>query len=192
VPTVPERMRLRHLPGQELSRCIRRGHVWRHLGGDSAAGLAATGALRPIESRIPLISGSASSLTRAGADPFAGRADTSCRLLSSWGDDRRSFPIKAATYDPSTSTVTLTLKKPAKWSVLYALQDAPELAGHELADLQGHALEEPVGATGTFSVSLNPRSRLPLPGGSMVFAFTVNSFRSDTTRAPGSASPPYS
>ena len=35
-----------------------------------------------------------------------------------------SFPIAAATYDPSTSTVTLTLKRPAKASSLYEITSA--------------------------------------------------------------------
>jgi hypothetical protein len=50
-----------------------------------------------------------------------------------------SFPIAAATYDPSASTVTLTLKRPAKASSLYEIANAYPLTGHELTDLEGQA-----------------------------------------------------
>jgi hypothetical protein len=36
----------------------------------------------------------------------------------------KSFPIAAATYDPSTSTVTLTLKRPTRASLLYQVSSA--------------------------------------------------------------------
>ncbi len=92
--------------------------------------------------------------------------------------DVQSFPIKAATCDPSTRMVTLTLKQPTRSSELYALHNAGPLAGHELTDLRGDPLEEPIGATGAFSIALNPASGLPLPGGSMVYAFSPDTDRS--------------
>ncbi len=54
----------------------------------------------------------------------------------------QSFPIAAATYDPSTSTVTLTLKRPVAASKLYQISSAYPLRGHELTDLQGQPLAE--------------------------------------------------
>jgi hypothetical protein len=51
-----------------------------------------------------------------------------------------SFPISAATYDPSTATVTLTLKRPAKASSLYEVSSAYPLKGHELTDTEGQSL----------------------------------------------------
>jgi hypothetical protein len=52
----------------------------------------------------------------------------------------QSFPIAAATYDPSTRAVTLTLKRPAKASSLYEISGAYPARGHELTDLEGQQL----------------------------------------------------
>jgi hypothetical protein len=49
----------------------------------------------------------------------------------------QSFAIAAATYDPSTRAVTLTLKRPAKASSLYQISSGYPLRGHVLTDLQG-------------------------------------------------------
>ena len=54
----------------------------------------------------------------------------------------QSFPIAAATYDPSTSTVTLTLKRPVTASKLYEISSEYPLRGHELTDLAGQPLAE--------------------------------------------------
>jgi len=50
------------------------------------------------------------------------------------------FPIAAATYEPSTSTVTLTLKRPVKASSLYEVSGAYPARGHALIDLAGQQL----------------------------------------------------
>ena len=55
----------------------------------------------------------------------------------------QSFPIAAANYDPSTSTVTLTLKRPARASSLYEVSSAYPLKGHELTDTGGRPLASP-------------------------------------------------
>jgi hypothetical protein len=55
----------------------------------------------------------------------------------------RTFPIAAASYDPSTSTVTLTLKRPARASSLYEISSAYPLKGHEVTDTEGQALASP-------------------------------------------------
>ena len=62
----------------------------------------------------------------------------------------QSFPIAAATYDPSTLTVTLTLKRPVKASRLYEISSAYPVKGHELTDLEGQPLAEgvPLGTSG--------------------------------------------
>jgi hypothetical protein len=52
----------------------------------------------------------------------------------------QSFPIAAATYDPSTSTVTLKLKRPVKASSLYEISGAYPARGHALIDLAGQQL----------------------------------------------------
>jgi hypothetical protein len=64
-------------------------------------------------------------------------------LLFGGGSDTteyRSFPITAATYDPSTSTVTLTLKRPILASKVYAVSSAYPFKGHELTDPEGQRL----------------------------------------------------
>ncbi len=67
----------------------------------------------------------------------------------------QSFPIAAATYDPSTSTVTLTLKRPAKASRLYQISSAYPLRGHKLTDLQGQPLSpDSTPGTGTFTIGV--------------------------------------
>jgi hypothetical protein len=55
----------------------------------------------------------------------------------------QSFPIAAANYDPSTSTVTLTLKRPARASSLYEVSSAYPLKGHELTDTEGQPVVSP-------------------------------------------------
>jgi hypothetical protein len=72
-----------------------------------------------------------------------------------------TFPIKAASYDPGTSTVTLTLTRPTRSSSLYAVKSPRTLAGHELTDSEGHPLAEPDGARGTFSVALETLAGSP-------------------------------
>ncbi len=70
----------------------------------------------------------------------------------------QSFPIAAATYDPSTSTVTLTLKRPTKASKLYRLSSArTPLGGHKLTDLQVSRLLKAVSPSrlhGEFSIGV--------------------------------------
>jgi hypothetical protein len=51
-----------------------------------------------------------------------------------------SFPIAAATYDPSTSRVTLTLKRPTMASKLYEVSSAYPIKGHVLTDPEGQGL----------------------------------------------------
>jgi hypothetical protein len=64
-----------------------------------------------------------------------------------WGGETTteipSFPIAAANYDPSTSTVTLTLERPARASSLYEVSSAYPLNGHELTDTEGQTLASP-------------------------------------------------
>ena len=55
----------------------------------------------------------------------------------------QSFPIAAAKYDPSASTVTLTLKRPVRASSLYQVSSAYPLQGHELTDAKGQAVATP-------------------------------------------------
>jgi hypothetical protein len=54
----------------------------------------------------------------------------------------RSFPIAAATYDDSTSTVTVTLKRPAKASALNEISSAYPIGGHEITDLEGQPVAQ--------------------------------------------------
>ena len=66
----------------------------------------------------------------------------------------RSFAIAAATYDPSTSTVTLTLKRPVKASSLYQISSGYPLRGHVLTDLQGQPFGEfTVGVRGSIAAA---------------------------------------
>jgi hypothetical protein len=69
-----------------------------------------------------------------------------------------SFPIAAATYDPSTSTVTLTLKRPAKASSLYEISSAYPLKGHELTDTEGQPLagQSILEEGGKFTILVHP------------------------------------
>lgn len=55
----------------------------------------------------------------------------------------QSFPIAAAKYDTSASTVTLTLKRPTRASSLYEVSSAFPLNGHELTDMNGLPLTGP-------------------------------------------------
>jgi hypothetical protein len=57
--------------------------------------------------------------------------------------EMHSFPIAAANYDPSTSKVTLTLKRPARASSVYEVSSAYPLDGHELTDTEGQPLASP-------------------------------------------------
>ena len=68
----------------------------------------------------------------------------------------QSFPIAVATYDPLTSTVTLTLKRPAKASSLYQISSGYPLRGHKLTDLEGQPLEEGggIGIPGQFTIGV--------------------------------------
>ena len=74
----------------------------------------------------------------------------------SYTTEYQSFPIAAATYDPSTSTVTLTLKRRTKASHLYQVSSAYPLRGHALTDVQGQPLS-PAGALGTGIFSIGVR-----------------------------------
>ena len=58
-----------------------------------------------------------------------------------------SFPIASANYDSSTSTVTLTLKRPALASSLYEVSSAFPLQGHELTDTEGRAIANEHGSS---------------------------------------------
>lgn len=66
-------------------------------------------------------------------------------LIGGWSTSNviHSFPIAAATYDPSTLAVTLTLKRPAKTSSLYEITSAYPVAGHVLTDPEGQPLAQP-------------------------------------------------
>ncbi len=67
----------------------------------------------------------------------------------------QSFPIAAATYDPSTSTVTLMLKRPTKASLLYQVSSAYPLRGHALTDVQGQPLSpDSAPDTGVFTIGV--------------------------------------
>jgi hypothetical protein len=54
----------------------------------------------------------------------------------------QSFPIAAANYDPSTSTVTLTLQQPVNASRLYEVASAYPVQGHELTDQKSQPLAQ--------------------------------------------------
>jgi hypothetical protein len=73
----------------------------------------------------------------------------------------QSFPIAAANYDPSTSTVTLTLKRPVKASKLYQISSGYPLKGHTLTDVEGQPIGE--GSVGP-SVEFTVRVRGTLAG----------------------------
>jgi hypothetical protein len=77
----------------------------------------------------------------------------------------RSFPIAAATYDPSTSSVTLTLKRPVKASRLNEISSAYPLNGHALTDAEG----QPLGGGGKFTILVDPIPGFtPLPAGPLM------------------------
>jgi len=68
----------------------------------------------------------------------------------------KSFPIAASTYDPSTSTVTLTLKRPVIASKLYEVSSAYPIKGHELTDPEGQRLgSQPILAMAAATVNHN-------------------------------------
>ena len=62
--------------------------------------------------------------------------------LGSDTTETQSFPIAAATYDPSTATVTLALKRRVKASSLHEISSAYPIGGHELTSLEGQPTEE--------------------------------------------------
>jgi hypothetical protein len=67
-----------------------------------------------------------------------------------------SFPIAASTYDSSTSTVTLTLKRPVIASKLYEVSSAYPITGHELTDQEGLQIgSQPSNAMATATVNNN-------------------------------------
>jgi hypothetical protein len=71
--------------------------------------------------------------------------------------ESRSFAIAAAIYDPSTLTVTLTLKRPAKASSLYEVSSAYRLKGRKLTDLEGQPLGQyGRSGDGSFGVPVRP------------------------------------
>ena len=77
----------------------------------------------------------------------------------------KSFPIAAATYDPSTSTATLRLKRPTKASSLYQLTSAYPVKGHVLTDLDGQPLAQANFATGgEFTIPIHPSLEFTGPG----------------------------
>jgi hypothetical protein len=71
-------------------------------------------------------------------------SQTSHKGFLFWGGSTtteiQSFPIAAANYDPSTSAVTLTLKRPTRASSLYEVSSAYPLQGHELTDTEGQTI----------------------------------------------------
>ncbi len=83
-------------------------------------------------------------------------------LIGGWSTSNviHSFPIGTATYDPSTSTVTLTLKRPAKASSLYEITSAYPLDGHVLTDPEGRLLDQspdvPAPNEGRFAILVHP------------------------------------
>jgi hypothetical protein len=79
----------------------------------------------------------------------------------------QSIPIAAATYDPSTSTATLTLKRPAKASRLYEISSAYSVSGHELTDPEGQPLAQAIfdqGGSFTILVHATPLVTVPTVG----------------------------
>jgi hypothetical protein len=69
----------------------------------------------------------------------------------------QSFPIAAATYDPSARAVTLTLKRPTEASSLYEVSSAYPLIGHELTDSEGQPLDQLIpNQGGEFTISVQP------------------------------------
>jgi hypothetical protein len=63
----------------------------------------------------------------------------------------RSFPLGPGTYDPSTDTVTLPLRKPVKSSLPYAIT-AEKKAGHGITDAEGR----PIDPHGGIAIGLQP------------------------------------
>jgi hypothetical protein len=84
----------------------------------------------------------------------------------------RSFPIAAATYDPATWSVKLTLKQPAWAASLYEIASAYPLEGHMLTDTEGQPLAQspfvyPIQSGGNFTILVHssPGVIPPLVGG---------------------------
>jgi hypothetical protein len=76
----------------------------------------------------------------------------------------QSFPIAAATYDPSTSTATLTLKRPTKASRLYEISSAYPVSGHELTDPEGQPLAQAnIDQGGNFTILVHATPLVTLP-----------------------------
>lgn len=78
----------------------------------------------------------------------------------------QSFPIASASYDPSASTVTLTLKRPVRASSLYEVASANPVQGHDLTDTEGRPLVS-ASSTGYYgSVTSEGFTNLihPIPG----------------------------
>jgi hypothetical protein len=70
----------------------------------------------------------------------------------------QSFPLRQGTYDPSTYTVTLPLRRPVKSSIPNAITPKAK-AGSGITDAEGHPLDESLGPHGQFKIDLQP-----LPG----------------------------
>jgi hypothetical protein len=83
-------------------------------------------------------------------------------IIGGWSTSNfiNSFPIAAATYDPSTSKVTLMLKRPAWASSLYEIASAYPLDGHVLTDPEGRPLDQspdvPEPYEGEFAILVHP------------------------------------
>ena len=95
----------------------------------------------------------------------------------------QSFPIAAAKYDPSISTVTLTLKRSARESSLYEVSSAFPLKGHQLTDTEGQPLETT--STDGYSMGhgftnlIHPIYGVtPSPAGPLKTGYRTNSFAS--------------
>jgi hypothetical protein len=84
--------------------------------------------------------------------------------LSQWiGTVGVPVPLKAATYDSVTNTVTLIPRKRLNPSVHhYYLENATPVAKHTLTDLQGNALQGNSSRAGVFLFGLNKRGFVPI------------------------------
>lgn len=78
----------------------------------------------------------------------------------------RSFPIASASYDPSASTVTLTLKHPVRASSLYEVASPNPVQGHDLTDTEGRSLVSTSSSSYFGSVTSEGFTNLihPIPG----------------------------
>jgi hypothetical protein len=83
-------------------------------------------------------------------------------IIGGWSTSNviHSFAIAAATYDSSTSTVTLTLKRPTGASRLYEVTSAYPLDGNSLTDPEGRPLDQspniPAPDEGQFAILVHP------------------------------------